>query len=129
MGSDQEEFCPSTRTAVRDGIAMLLASVIFKGVQSNAVAFIVVCPLTSLREIWFELCCLAAVWLQSDLIVAFFLQHNLSHLDLKIILFKGIYVHVVLKWNDYVSNRFKETGEKYFYGNIVAWSYIIARYK
>ena len=54
-----EEFCPSTRTAVHDGIAMLLGSVICKGIQSNTAAFIVVCPLTSQIQGKFGLNCAA----------------------------------------------------------------------
>ena len=54
-----EEFCPSTRTAVHDGIAMLLGSVISEGIQLNAVAFTVVCPLTSLIQGKFGLNCAA----------------------------------------------------------------------
>ena len=54
-----EEFCPSTHTAVRDGIAMLLGNVISEGIQSNAAAFIVVCPLTSLIQGKFGLNCAA----------------------------------------------------------------------
>ena len=60
-----EEFCPSTHTAVCDGIAMLFGSIITEGIQSNAVAFIVIYWLpvnqSDLRQIWFQLCCLAAL--------------------------------------------------------------------
>ena len=40
------------------------------------------------------------------------LTTNLSHLNLNIILFKEVYVHVALKWKIMFENRFKETGQK-----------------
>ena len=56
----REEFCPSTRTAVREGVAMLLGSVIY---TIKRYSFYRGLPVkqSDPRQIWFELCCLAGL--------------------------------------------------------------------